>query len=530
MKALLKLSVLGAALCSFANLASAQFDGPTPLAWRWLPSSVDYHPVGTPLVLNNTVYVAAGTRYFALDADTGNEKWKFPREGAKGTFRYQPIQSGNTIVNVTDNGYFYSANIADGSLKWVYQLLPGRKISPLGQPVAVGSLIVFKQSDDSLNAIYAESGQPAWPQTFHVDTGFNGPLIVHGDDVIFANNDNEMYSLSAASMKLNWQRKFGFLPPGLLPTLYGDNLYLYSGNYLACVNTARGTGRWQVNLNQSMEFGPAVSPDGIMCTTDDGHLYFFDLMGHRALREVVDLGSGPSATPSALGTKFLVPTNNGALNLIDPKTGGILWSFVVRPITSDPNDKKVGGPTTSNLYTIDPRILTVPASGPALLNGDTMMILCYDASLLAFNSRIGVDLTPPDIDMLFPTPGMQLAGTPPLDLLFKVNDEATGINIKTLKIDVDGTPLEFTIGRDGVAQVHFSYEGKNQPLMDGRRIFTITISDWIGNTNKKSFALNIDNTLPPIAVPADLKGAGSGGKGKGAGGGGGGGGAGGGIG
>src|SRR5579885_1392161 len=296
MKAMLKSLLIGTALCGVSALASAQFDGPTPLAWRWVPPSVDLTPDGQPLVVGPNVYVAAAGRMFCLNATSGNENWKVPLDGAKGEFREQPIISadGKYIVDVTDQGYFYAANVNDGSLKWQYQLLPGRNISPLGQPVAVGSLIVFKQSDDSLNAIYAETGQPAWESTVHVDTGFNGPLIAHGDDVIFADNNNQMYSVNAVSEKINWKERFGFLPPDIVPTLFGDNIYLYSGQYLACINANRGIGKWQVQLDQNMEYGPAVSPDGIMCVTDEGKLYFFDLSGRRALREVVDLGSGPA--------------------------------------------------------------------------------------------------------------------------------------------------------------------------------------------------------------------------------------------
>ncbi len=506
-----KLLSTGVFVAGLTACALAQIDGPTPLAWRWSPPDVKYAPDGSPLVDSGKTYVAAGNRIFALDATSGNELWKFPLDGAKGVFRLQPIVTNKTIIDVTDSGFFYAANQADGVLKWIYQL---QRVVPIGQPVGVGNLVVFKQSDNTLNALSLETGQPVWEKPLPIDSGINGPLLVHGDDILFADNNNHIVSLNAVTQKVNWQRQFGYLPPDLSPALYGDNMYLYSGQYLVCLNVIKGFGKWQINLGQNMEYGPAVSANGLMCVTQDGNLFFFDLNGRRTLREVVNLGSGPAAEPGSVGNKYLVPTNNGALNLIDPKTGQVLWSYTVRPIGEVAKNKDMKPYFNGKDY-IDPRVLTVAAAGPPTMNGDTMLILGSDASLLAFDKKLGVDLTPPDVDMLFPRPGAQMCGLPPLDIIFKISDETTGVNMKTLKIDVDGTPLEYLVGGDGVAFVHLSVSGKNKGLLDGRRIFTVSVSDWIGNEIKKPFALMIDNSLPPLGAP---KGVGAGGdKGKGAG-------------
>jgi len=496
-KLLLSVAMSGAvSACAFA-----QFDGPTPLAWRWSPPAVEYSPDGAPLVANNTVYVAAKNRIFALDAHSGNEKWKFPLDGAQGTFRVQPVTTNKTIIDSTDAGYIYAANAADGTLKWTYQV---QQYAVLGQPAAVGNLVLYKKSDNTLNALALDTGKPAWPAPLPIPTGFDGPLLVHGDDVIFADNDNQVYSVNSVTQKVNWKRQFGFLPHDLSPSLFGDNIYMYSGQYLVCLNVIRGYAKWQVNLGQDMEYGPAVSADGMMCATQDGNLFFFDLNGHRANREVVNLGSGPAAQPAAVGSKYLVPTNNGALNLIDPKAGQTLWIYTVRPTV--PVAQKAGdAPIFNGKDLIDPRVLTVPAAGPAVLNGTTLLVMCTDASLLAFDPKMGVDLTPPDVDMLYPKPGSLISGTPPMDIVFKVNDEASGVNLNTLKIDVDGKPLDYIVGHDGVAWIHLAMDGKIKSLDDGRRTFTVAASDWMGNETKKTFSVTIDNSLPPLGAPKGLK-------------------------
>jgi hypothetical protein len=71
---------LTAGIVAFGSLtvAMAQFDGPAPLAWRWSQSTT-VRPNGSPLVDGNLVYITVGQRMFALDKDTGNQKWKYPQ-------------------------------------------------------------------------------------------------------------------------------------------------------------------------------------------------------------------------------------------------------------------------------------------------------------------------------------------------------------------------------------------------------------------------------------------------------------------
>jgi uncharacterized membrane protein YgcG len=148
-----------------------------------------------------------------------------------------------------------------------------------------------------------------------------------------------------------------------------------------------------------------------------------------------------------------------------------------------------------------------------------LIVPAKDGSLLAFDKDNGVDLTPPVTTMEFPRPGEQVSGQPPLFLLFKIIDDASGINKDTIKVTQEGQDLDYTITKEGLILVRFSLTGKNKSLADGRRTFTVTVADWMGNVSKTDFALQIDNTLAPIKVPgSDANQNGRGGRGGGAGG------------
>ena len=133
--------------------------------------------------------------------------------------------------------------------------------------------------------------------------------------------------------------------------------------------------------------------------------------------------------------------------------------------------------------------------------GNTLFLLAQDGSVLAFDRQLGVDLTAPSVKMVWPNPGDLVNGQPPLELIFKIEDEASGINNKSIKILVDGQELEYEFGRDGIALARISALGKNKPFVDGRKVITVVAADWMGNEARTDFALVIDNTLRPLVRP-----------------------------
>lgn len=141
------------------------------------------------------------------------------------------------------------------------------------------------------------------------------------------------------------------------------------------------------------------------------------------------------------------------------------------------------------------------ASAPAILSGTMLLVPARDGSLIAFDKDLGVDLTPPKVKMTFPNPGEQVSGQQ-LYLMFTLEDEASGVNPSTLKVTVDGQPLEYKLQRDGTVLVYFSNFGKNKPLSDGRKDIVLSVSDWLGNQAEQHFALSIDNNLRPLTAPA----------------------------
>jgi len=276
--------------------------------------------------------------------------------------------------------------------------------------------------------------------------------------------------------------------------------------------------KWQRDLGETAYFSPAVSAEGIAAVTESGKVFLFDSNGtarrnSKGAPMIVDIASRPVAPPSAVGKLFAVPTVNGAVNLIDPVKGEVVWSYVIRPLTAG---LKVTGSSGS---ATDPNtLIAIPAAGAAVLNGNTMYVLAADGSLLAFDKELGVDLTGPDISMLWPQQGIQ-TGTAsdrgPLEVFFRVSDEATGVNPKTVSVKLDGKDMQWEMYRDGTIAMKIGLNEKNKPLPDGRATFEVSASDWMGNRSTTKFSITVDNTLATVGRPASTNTQGGGGIGGG---------------
>ncbi|MBN9503177.1 MAG: PQQ-binding-like beta-propeller repeat protein [Armatimonadetes bacterium] len=504
---------VGLAAMAFSAFVHADFDGPAPLAWRWIqPTSSS--PLGKPVVQEGVVYVAVGQRMYALDKETGNQKWKFPLvDPIEGNFKSTVLLVDGLAIAAADNKTLYAVDAKTGESKWTY-------IAPAPiyrEPTITGKQITFGMTDNTITSIKIADGQPAWNAPIKVYDGFLGRVASYRDDFLYFTNAYDMVSLKTTTLKANWTKRFTALSPDVEPVVAGDTVYVNSSTYVIGLNAPGGRKVFEANSNDRLAFAPASNGEAIAAVTADGKVYLFKNNGLPVVRKEIDLGSQAAASPAPAGNFFAIPTRNGAINLVNARTGDIVWSYLIRPIgdvssssssQSGPGGGRGQGPGgaggigggQSNTPTT--KVLAVPAAGPAVVDGNTLMILGLDGSLLAFDKQLGVDLTPPSVEQLWPSAGDVISGQPPLEFIFRIEDEASGIDNKTLKIDIDGQEMDYEFGRDGIAVVRISsLSKKNKPLSNGRKTVTVTVADWLGNVNKATFQVVIDNSLRPLVRP-----------------------------
>src|SRR5579871_166706 len=122
-----------------ASLAFGQFTGPAPLAWRWAASTV-LIPAGNPTIDGDTIYLAMGNRIYGVNAETGNDIWRFPKTVPNlGYFRHMPVLGNGVLVTTTERQYAIGIDAKTGEQKWQHFL--AKPI--LHMPIAVGKYFVF---------------------------------------------------------------------------------------------------------------------------------------------------------------------------------------------------------------------------------------------------------------------------------------------------------------------------------------------------------------------------------------------------
>lgn len=483
-----------AALAVGASAAHAQFEGPAPLAWRWAqPTSVA--PGGSPQVSGDRVYVAVGGRIYCLDRLSGNQIWRFPSgEPIAGNFRTGAVLVDGTVFASADNRTVYAVDAANGQLKWNHV-----STDPLaGAPVVAGTYVVSEAGNDGLIALNAADGTPAWTEPYRVPNGILGSIGAHARNVLIFTQDYKLMALDAATRRPAWEAQFSVLEPNLTPVVFGDLVFVNTSTFLTAINAATGRARWQRDMGDSLVSNPAVSATGVMVVSREGRFYTTDTNGRPVISRGQDLQSIVVAPPAPVGKLMAAVTANGSLNLIDPITGDVKWNFIVRPMQRPGAGSD--GRTPPNY---------VLASSSPVLAGETLLLQATDGSLLAFDRTAGVDRTPPTVEMLFPNAGDQVSGQPPLQLIFRIEDPTSGLNIDKVSVAINGQKVAHEITRDGILTVRFNAVGGNRPMTDGRKSIEVTAVDWMGNERKMTFSLTVDNTLRPIALPGGSSGGGS---------------------
>ncbi|MBI1756352.1 MAG: PQQ-binding-like beta-propeller repeat protein [Fimbriimonas ginsengisoli] len=506
-------------------LARAQFNGPAPLSWRWSqPTPVV--PTSSPIVSGDVLYLSFGPRIYALDRSTGNTLWRFPA-GVAGTalFKEAPVLVGDTLLALGSNRTVYALNSATGKQRWQRLLIA----NALTNVVVAGNLAVVGLTDNTFIALSLATGEDAWQDPFKIpapadatiygSTASNaktyerivGDIASYGTTILAFNAESELLGISATSAKVLWRQRFTFVSPDVVPVVFGDTVYVATGTFLAAVNTLTGTAKWQQDLGESIAFKPGVSSSGVAVVSRQGKLAAFDLAGRPLLREPIATGTYPVAEPTVIGTDVLLPATSGHLLLLDTRTSSTRWVFTIKPVTGKIAVASAGGTTTfSNV---------VSASGPAIVASGTLLVMVKDGSLLAFDKQTGVDLTPPEVKMVWPNPGDQISGRLPMTFYFEIEDEASGIDPKTLKFTVDGKTVESERNKDGRYLVKLHITQENRPLREGKHTITVQAVDWSGNRAEETFILMVDNTLQPLGQPVlgpqpgDTGGGGGGGRG-----------------
>ncbi|RPJ51927.1 MAG: hypothetical protein EHM21_01515 [Chloroflexi bacterium] len=186
------------------------------------------------IAANSMLYVATAKGLYALDADSGAEKWVYPTEMPLGN---SPTVSDDVVYVGGFDHKLHAIHTQDGRLLWTFEAGAGFDTNPL----VAGGVIYLGNRDGYFYAINL-NGSLAWK--YKTDGPVDFSAAYHNGVVYFASQDSHAYALNATTGGLIW--KSAKLPgagfQAWWPVVDGDwVIFAGSANYIDGVRPGSGT-------------------------------------------------------------------------------------------------------------------------------------------------------------------------------------------------------------------------------------------------------------------------------------------------
>jgi outer membrane protein assembly factor BamB len=164
---------------------------------------------GSPLVMDDSVFVAASGRLAAYDAATGNPRWTRPTAGGGYSSPHLATLDGVAQIVLSSGGAVTSVSPADGSILWQHKWQPGDNIV---QPALID----------------------------------NGDVLISGADPM---GGAGMRRLAVAHTD-GWKVDERWTSRGLKPyfndfVVHGGHVFGFDGSILSCIDVENGDRKWK---------------------------------------------------------------------------------------------------------------------------------------------------------------------------------------------------------------------------------------------------------------------------------------------
>jgi len=289
---------------------------------------------GLPLVAGELVYVSGyNGKIYAINADSGNLRWQYPREGDTGL---KPITggvvlSGGNIYFTSFDGNIYALNAATGDLEW--QFATGDRIWVA--PVISDGRVYIGSFDKMFYALDAASGSQLW--AFDAGAAVASTALVVDGTVFFGSLDRTFYALNASDGNLKWKYPTGEAgsngPQGWFwakPLVYDGAIYAPNlDGKIYVLDAANGQKLSEFDLGSAAAAAPVLVGNLIVVASDEGKVYVID-GDSQDIRLLTDLNVKlVSPITAGEGIVYVHTQENETVYALDPEARVIIWSHAV---------------------------------------------------------------------------------------------------------------------------------------------------------------------------------------------------------
>lgn len=210
--------------------------------------TVDVESDWTPLVNDGVVYIAASDELHAIDAATGNHKWRVPL--GRGPMA-APLMAEGTIVTLVSPDEVWAFRAADGQRLWGQAV--GGAVGPAS--VAVDHTEIFVALGSRLLSLQLSDGAVRWDRTLPGE--LRAPALSR-DRVFVGSTANAFYAVHKDSGTLSWSFPVGGDVIGA--AVDNDVVYVVSlDNVLRALKQSTGNQIWK----RALTARPAAAPRAV---------------------------------------------------------------------------------------------------------------------------------------------------------------------------------------------------------------------------------------------------------------------------
>lgn len=284
-------------------------------------------------VYEDTVYVAYESHVYALQANNGIERWRFPDEADSNiNFFAAPVitSDGQLIVGsyssgANNNNFLYSLEIERGNQIWRFDGASNRYI---GSPFVTSDAIFAPNADNTLYKINL-NGLPNLNWSFQADEPLWAPPVLDGGRLYLASMDHHLYALGEESGRIEWiSEDLGSAVAS--PPLVGANGDLFVGTFgsqIVSINPTNGRLRWASDTEDWVWSSPAEADGKLYAGDQSGTFFIWDSSSGNELWRMKADGA-IIGSPLIIGAKIFFASEAGSVYVVEP-VGENNWKYNV---------------------------------------------------------------------------------------------------------------------------------------------------------------------------------------------------------
>ncbi|HEY7423987.1 MAG TPA: PQQ-binding-like beta-propeller repeat protein [Gemmataceae bacterium] len=268
---------------------------------------------GAPVLAGGVVYVGSFDEHlYALDLETGKEKWKYKA----GPFKASPAVRGGAVYVGDADGLFHCVDAAKGEKRWTFQtdgeIASGANFS--------GDLILFGSYDETLYCL-TKDGKEKWK--FKTQGPVNGSPAVAVGKTFVAGCDSKLHVLDIATGKEDRDVDLGG-QSGATGAVIGEHLYVGTmSNQFEAIDWKKGSVSWTFQAARGAQpfYASAAATDKLLVVgSRDRRIHALD---RQTGKEEWNFATGGrvDASPVVVGKRVFAPSQDGNLYVLDLANG-----------------------------------------------------------------------------------------------------------------------------------------------------------------------------------------------------------------